>query len=114
MHENFSNNRIARNTLFLYTRMVFTLIVGLYTSRVILNVLGVSDFGVYNVIAGFVSLFSFLNTTLASSLQRYYNYVGGQLGDQGYTKVFSVGLRVHIILSFLVLFLIEIVGIWYS
>ena len=113
MHENFSNNRIARNTLFLYTRMVFTLIVGLYTSRVILNVLGVSDFGVYNVIAGFVSLFSFLNTTLASSLQRYYNYVGGQLGDQGYTKVFSVGLRVHIILSFLVLLLIEIVGIWY-
>lgn len=113
MQENISNNRIAKNTIFLYARMAFTLLVGLYTSRVILNVLGVSDFGVFNVIAGFVSLFSFLNATLSSSVQRYYNYLGGQIGDEGYTKVYSVGLRVHIIIAIIVLFFIEIIGIWY-
>lgn len=62
------NNRIAKNTLLLFIRMLFVLIINLYTSRVILQSLGVTDYGVYNVVAGFVSMFGFLNATLSSSM----------------------------------------------
>lgn len=107
------NKRIARNTIFLYVRMFIVLIVGLYTSRVVLNMLGAADYGVYNVVAGFVSLFAFLNATLSSSIQRFYNYEGGVNGDAGYTKVFSVGIRVHLIMAGIVFLLLESFGIWY-
>lgn len=113
MDNSSNNSRIAKNTLFLYVRMVFVLLVSLYTSRVVLNVLGVSDYGVYNVVAGFVSLFSFLNATLTSSLQRFYNFEGGRLGEKGMTKVYSLGLRVHFLLAFIVFILLETFGIWY-
>ncbi len=108
-----NNNRIARNTLFLYVRMVFVLLVGLYTSRVVLNVLGASDFGISNVVGGFVSLFSFLNATFSSSLQRFYNYEAGKRGDDGFRDVYSAGLRVHILLAIIVFLLLESFGIWY-
>lgn len=93
--------------------MLFVLIVGLYTSRVVLNVLGASDFGTSNVVGGFVSLFAFLNATFSSSIQRFYNYEGGKFGDEGFTRVYSAGLRVHIILSLAILILLESFGTWY-
>ena len=114
MAGNISNNtRIAKNTLFLYIRMFFVMLVTLYTSRVVLNVLGASDYGVYNVVGGFVSLFAFLNATLASSMSRFYNFEGGRLGDEGYNNVFSVGVRVHAILALILLLILETFGIWY-
>ena len=114
MQSNKSNNsKIARNTLFLYIRMVFVLIVGLYTSRVVLNVLGASDYGTFNVIAGFVSLFSFLNATFTASIQRFYNFEGGRNGEDGYSSVFSVGFRVHAVLAVVVFVLLESFGLWY-
>lgn len=108
-----NNNRIAKNTLFLYVRMLFVLLVSLYTSRVVLNVLGVADYGVYNVVAGFVSLFSFLNATLSSSTQRFYNFEGGREGDAGFTRVFSIALRVHLILVAVIFLALETFGTWY-
>ena len=93
--------------------MFFVLLVSLYTSRVVLNVLGVSDYGVFNVVAGFVSLFSFLNATLTSSTQRFYNYEGGRDGDEGFVRVFSIGIRVHLILVGLIFLILETFGIWY-
>ena len=78
-----NNTRIAKNTLFLSIRMVFVLIVSLYTSRVFLNVLGVIDYGISNVVAGFVSMFSFLNTSLSNGIQRFYN---AEKGKRGKTK----------------------------
>lgn len=114
MQSNKSNNsKIARNTLFLYIRMAFVLIVGLYTSRVVLNVLGASDYGTFNVIAGFVSLFSFLNATFTASIQRFYNFEGGRNGEDGYSSVFSVGFRVHAVLAVVVFVLLESFGLWY-
>ena len=74
-----SNKRILKNTLFLYCRMIIVLLVSLYATRVILNVLGVTDYGIYNVVAGFVSLFAFLNATLSSSMQRFYNFQIGSV-----------------------------------
>lgn len=108
-----NNQRIARNTVFLYVRMFFVLIVSLYTSRVVLNTLGVSDFGVYTVVGGFVSLFGFLNATLSSSMSRFYNYEGGQRGDEGVSEVYTSGFWIHILLTVVILILLETFGLWY-
>lgn len=108
-----ANKRIAKNTAFLYVRMLFVLFVSLYTSRVILNTLGVEDFGIYNVVSGFVSMFGFLNTTLSSSTQRFYNYELGINGKEGVSKVYSSGLVIHVILAAILFVLLESVGLWY-
>ena len=70
--------RIAKNTIFLYVRMIITMLITLYTSRVILNVLGVEDYGVYNIIAGIVVLLAFLQTAMTNASQRYITYEGIQ------------------------------------
>lgn len=67
-------NRIAKNTLLLYLRMLFQLGIALYTSRAVLNALGVIDFGIYNVVGGIIVIFSFLNNAMASSTQRFLVY----------------------------------------
>ena len=69
-----NNRRIAKNTLMLYFRQILILLVGLYTVRVVLDVLGVEDYGIYNVVAGIVTLFSFLNGTMASATQRFFSF----------------------------------------
>lgn len=109
----FENNRIARNTIFLYIRMAFVMLVTLYTSRVILKTLGVEDFGVYNVVAGFVSMFAFLNTSLTACIQRYYNYEQGKNGGTGFQNVYVTSFYIQLTLSIVILFLLETVGIWY-
>ena len=93
--------------------MFFILIVSLYTSRVVLNVLGVSDYGVYNVVAGFVLLFGFLNATLSSSMQRFYNYEGGKRGIDGYKDVYCTGFWIHLFLAFIIFIILESFGVWY-
>ena len=113
MSSDSSNKRIAKNTLFLYLRMFFVLLVSLYTSRVVLNVLGVSDYGVYNVVAGFVLLFGFLNATLSSSMQRFYNYEGGRRGLTGYRDVYSTGFWIHLFLAVVIFIILESFGLWY-
>ena len=65
-----NNKRIAKNTLLLYIRMLFLMAVSLYTSRVVLQALGVQDFGIYNVVGGVVAMFGFLNSAMSSSTQR--------------------------------------------
>ena len=75
MQEISSNNkRIAKNTLLLYFRMLVTMAVSLYTSRVVLNILGVEDFGIYNVVGGIVAMFGFINGSMTSATQRYLTF----------------------------------------
>ncbi|MBQ0089070.1 MAG: hypothetical protein KBT27_07045, partial [Prevotellaceae bacterium] len=105
--------RIAKNTIFLYIRMFFVLIVSLYTSRVVLNTLGISDYGVYNVVGGFVSLFGFLNATLSASMQRFFNFEGGQRGEDGVRDVYTAGFWIHVLLAVVILILLESFGLWY-
>ena len=107
------NRRVAKNTFFLYLRMFFVLLVSLYTTRVILRVLGVEDYGVYNVVAGFVTMFSFLNTSLAGAIQRFYNYETSQKGEEGTSSVYSLSLVIQFGLSLIVLLLLETIGVWY-
>ncbi len=108
-----NNKRIARNTIFLYGRLVFVLLVSLYTVRVVLNALGVVDYGVYNVVGGFVSMFGFLNTSMANATQRFYNYEIGKNGEEASVKVYNAAFRTQIILAGILLLLSEIVGVWY-
>ncbi len=107
------NRRIAKNTLFLYIRLVFVLLISLYTSRVVLQTLGVLDYGIYNIVAGFVSMFSLLNASLANSTQRFYNYQKGKKGDIGMQNVFITAHYIQFIIAFLVLLFAETIGLWY-
>lgn len=108
-----NNKRIAKNTFFLTGRTVITMLVYLYTSRVILNSLGVEDYGVYNVVGGFVAMFGFLNSSLANGIQRFYNYERGRNGEDSMVVVYNLALRIQTILAITVVVLLEAVGVWY-
>lgn len=108
-----ANKRMAKNSLFLSIRMVFVLIIGLYTSRVILQVLGVTDFGVYNVVCGFVAMFTFLASTMSTGIQRFYNYELGKKNMDNVNKVYNTALFIQLILSLLVVIISETIGLWY-
>ena len=108
-----NNKRIARNTAFLYLRMAFVLIVSIYTTRVILKTLGVEDFGINNVVTGFVALFGFLSQTLSSAIQRFYNFDLGKNQGKNLKDVYITSLTVQLLLSFIILLLGETVGLWY-
>ncbi len=114
MSDNTQNNkRIAKNTAFLYIRMIIVLLVSIYTTRVVLNTLGVTDFGVYNVVCGFVSMFSFISSSLTNGIQRFFNYSVGCAERDGVAKVYRTAMRIQIILALIMIVLIETVGIWY-
>lgn len=110
---NKNNSRIARNTLVLYVRMALLLLVGLYTSRVILNALGVSDYGIYNVVGGFVTMFQLISWTLSSSTGRFLTYELGRDNQEALKKVFSTGLSIQFILCGIVILVGETVGLWF-
>ena len=113
MLEKTDNKRLAQNTLFLYFRSIFTMIVGIYTSRVVLDKLGIENYGIYNLIAGFVTMFSMVSATFTSSTQRFLSFELGKKDMQGAQKVFSLSLDVHLLLSFLFLLLSETVGLYF-
>lgn len=108
-HEN--NKRIAKNTLFLYFRMLITMIVGLYTSRVVLSSLGIEDYGLYNVVGGLVVLLSFLNGAMASSTQRYMNVELGRNSVDGLRKVYANSMLIHIGVAVVIVILSETIGL---
>ena len=108
-----SNSRIAKNTLFLYIRMFVTLVVGLYTSRVILQVLGASDFGLYNVIGGILTMFSMFSSALTIGTNRFLTYAIGERDYQKLEKIFSMALYLHILLAVIILVLLETIGLWF-
>lgn len=108
-----NNKRIAKNTIYLYVRMLVTMAVSLYTSRVVLQVLGVSDYGLYNVIGGVVASFSMLSSALTVGTQRFLTYAMGEKNEAKLKRTFSVALGLHIFLSIIILILAETVGLWF-
>ena len=108
-----SNKRIAKNTIFLYLRMFVTMLIGLYTSRVLLQVLGVEDFGVYQVVGGIIAFFTFLNSTMAAATQRFLTYELGRGDFVRLNKVFCTALNIHILIALLVVVAAEIIGVWF-
>ena len=93
--------------------MFIVLLISLYTTRVLLRVLGVENYGIYNVVSGFVAMFSFLNGAMANGIQRFYNVALGKDGEEGLTPVFNAALRIQTILALIVFVLLEVIGIWY-
>lgn len=108
-----SNRQIAKNALALYFRMFLTMLVGLYTSRVILQALGVEDYGIYNVVGGFVSMFSLISGSLASSVSRFLTFELGRGDIEKLKRVFNTSIFVLIGLAVIVLVATETFGIWY-
>ena len=108
-----NTKRIAKNTLMLYGRMLFSMFVSLYTSRVILNALGVEDYGIYNVVGGFVAMFSLISSSLSSSTGRFLTFELGKGDMQKLKAVFSTSLLIHIVLAIIVLVVAETVGVWF-
>lgn len=108
-----NNKRIAKNTLLLYFRMLFMMAVSLYTSRVILNTLGVEDFGICNVVGGFVTMFSVLSGSLSASISRFITFELGTGNLKRLKTVFSTGVNIQIGMSALVVVLAEAIGIWF-
>lgn len=108
-----NNKRIAKNTLLLYFRMLFMMVVSLYTSRVILNALGVENFGIYNVVGGVVAMFSVISGSLSAAISRFITYELGK-GDQiKLNKIFSASVTIQLLLSLIIVVLIESVGVWF-
>lgn len=108
-----SNKRIAKNTVFLYFRMIVTMLVTLYTVRVVLATLGEEDYGIYNIIGGVVVLFSFLNTAMNNATQRFLSYEIGRGDDVQLRKTFSMSINCHLMLSLLILLFAETIGLWF-
>ena len=107
------SKRIAKNTLFLYARLILVFAVTLYTSRVVLDKLGVDDYGLYNVVISVIGLLSFLNGTLSSGTSRFITFELGKKNEEKPTETFRTALFTHIILAGIVVLLGETVGLWY-
>lgn len=114
MPDNSSNNkRIAKNTMFLYFRMGLVLVVSLFSTRIILQALGDEDYGIYNVVSGFVTMFAFLNTSMSNGVQRFYNFSIERKNECSITEVYNTSLQIQAILAVVLLVLLETVGMWY-
>ena len=114
MSQNSDNNqRIAKNTLLLYIRMLFMMVISLYTSRVILNSLGVEDFGIYNVGGGVVAMFSLLSGSLSASISRFITYELGKGNEENLNRIFSSAVTIQLGLAIVIIILAESIGLWF-
>lgn len=105
-----NNKRIAKNTLLLYFRMFITMAVTLYTSRIVLNVLGVEDFGIYNIVAGVIVLLSFMTSSLTQATQRFLSFELGRNDLAQFSRVFSTSLIIYLLFSAFIVLVGELLG----
>lgn len=111
--ESETNKRIAKNTFILYFRMVFSMLVALYTSRVILNVLGVEDYGIYGVVGGIVILFNVISGSLNAAISRFITFEIGRGNTDRLNRIFCTSMNIQIVLSVVFVLLSETVGVWF-
>jgi Membrane protein involved in the export of O-antigen and teichoic acid len=108
-----SNKRLAKNTIALYFRTFVTLLVALYTSRVVLNILGVTDYGIYNVVGSIVVMFSFLSNALAYATERFLTIELGRYNIQEQKRVFSMSMTSIFSIALIIVFFAETIGLWF-
>ena len=113
MSQSANNKRIAKNTIYLYIRMLLVMGVSLYTSRLTLEILGVEDYGIYTVVGGVVSMLAFLNSSMAISVQRFLSFEIGKDNLEKVRSIFNTSLLVHVFLAIIVVFLLETIGTWF-
>lgn len=108
-----NNKRIAVNTILLYLRMFVSLSIGLYTSRIVLKVLGFEDYGLYNVVGGIIAMFAFINNAMINSTSRFLTFAIGEKNDKSVNDVFCTSIYIHFIIAFLLIILGETFGLWF-
>lgn len=108
-----STKNIAKNSLFLYLRMFLNMGVGLFTAGIVLNTLGITDYGIYNIVGGFVSMFSFLNSSMSSATQRFLSFDLGKNDLEQLKKTFSTTVTIHFGIALLIVLALETFGLWY-
>lgn len=108
-----NNKRIAKNTLLLYFRMLFMMVVSLYTSRVVLNALGVEDYGIYNVVGGIVAMFNMISGSLSAAIMRFIAFELGKGESENLKKTFSVAVTIQLLLSLIIVLFVETIGVWF-
>ena len=108
-----NNKRIAKNTLLLYFRMLFLMLVSLYTSRVILNALGVEDYGIYSVVGGVVTMFSMLSGSLSAAISRFITFELGTGNKEKLEKVFSSSVTIQAGIALVIIIIAETAGLWF-
>ena len=114
MEQNAHNTRkIAKNTLVLYVRMLVLMLVGLYTSRVVLSALGENDFGIYDVVGGVVAMFTIISGSLNSAISRFITFEMGKSDPMRLNKVYSTAVTIQLILAVVVVLIAEPVGLWF-
>ena len=107
------STRIAKNTVLLYVRMLVVMIINLYTVRLVLNALGIEDYGIYNVVAGVIIMLQSVSSVLSSATQRYYSYFLGGNKKEYLRNIFSASINIYILFSFIVVILGETIGLWF-
>lgn len=113
MNESNNNKRIAKNTILLYVRMLFLMLISLYTSRVILSSLGVEDYGIYNVVGGIVAMFTMISGSLAAAISRFITFEIGKGDIETLKNVFSSSVTIQIFLSLIFIAVAETLGLWF-
>lgn len=108
-----ANKRIAKNTAFMYVRLFTAMVIGLYTSRLVLEVLGVSDYGLFAVVGGVLAIFTFISSSLSTATSRFFNIEMGRGSEGDVNSSFCINIVLHTTLALLILLLSETVGLWY-
>ena len=108
-----NNKRIAKNTIYLYLRMLIVMAISLYTVRAILDILGIVDYGIYNVVGGVVTMFAFMNRTLSTSSQRYFSIELARGDEVRLSKWFCLNITTFLMIGFVIAFFLETVGLWF-
>ena len=111
--ESSKSGRIAKNTLLLYVRMLFLMVINLYTIRVVLLALGVENYGIFSSVAGIVTILNSINSVMSNATQRFYSFYLGRRDSVGLNKVFSVSLDVYVLFVVLIFLLGETIGLWF-
>ena len=107
------SKRIARNTLLLYSRMMLMMFISLYTSRLVLKILGVEDYGIYNIVGGIVAMFSFIGGAMIAATQRFLNFYMGKNDNIKLKQVFNASLIIHIFIALIIIVISETIGLWF-
>ena len=108
-----NNKRIIKNTILLYSRTIVTMIISLFTSRIILDALGVEDYGIYNVVGGVVTMFSVISGAMSSSISRFITFELGKNNKEKLQKIFSASINIQIFISIIIIILGETIGLWF-
>ena len=108
-----NNKQIAKNTLFMYLRMFVTMTVSLYTSRVVLRILGVEDYGLYNVIGGIIAMFGFINGAMTNTTSRFITVSLAKDNLAKQNQIFNLASLIHLVIALLIFIAGETIGLWY-